>query len=198
VIQLNKKFWNNKYLNNEHKWDVGYITTPLKEYFNQIKDKNLRILIPGCGNSYESEYLFNSGFKNIFLVDYSEKVLSNFKKRVPNFPSENLLCIDFFDLNMKFDIIIEQTFFCAIQTNKRAEYAEKMNVLLSENGKLVGLLFDEPMNEDYPPFGGNKKEYATFFEKYFKFKIFEKSNNSIKERSGRELFMILERKDFNL
>lgn len=198
MIQLNKKFWNNKYLNNEHKWDVGYITTPLKEYFNQIKDKNLRILIPGCGNSYEAEYLFNSGFKNIFLVDYSEKVLSNFKKRVPNFPSENLLCIDFFDLNMKFDVIIEQTFFCAIQTNKRAEYAEKMNVLLSENGKLVGLLFDDPMNEDHPPFGGNKKEYATFFEKYFKFKIFEKSNNSIKERSGRELFMILERKDFNL
>jgi len=198
VIQLNKKFWNNKYLNNEHKWDVGYITTPLKEYFNQIKDKNLRILIPGCGNSYEAEYLFNSGFKNIFLVDYSEKVLSNFKKRVPNFPSENLLCIDFFDLNMKFDLIIEQTFFCAIQTNKRGEYALKMNHLLSEKGKLVGLLFDDPMNEDHPPFGGNKKEYATFFEKYFKFKIFEKSNNSIKERSGRELFMILERKDFNL
>ena len=198
MIQLNKKFWNNKYLNNEHKWDVGYITTPLKEYFNQIKDKNLRILIPGCGNSYESEYLFNSGFKNIFLVDYSEKVLSNFKKRVPNFPSENLLCIDFFDLNMKFDLIIEQTFFCAIQTNKRGEYALKMNHLLSEKGKLVGLLFDDPMNEDHPPFGGNKKEYATFFEKYFKFKIFEKSNNSIKERSGRELFMILERKDFNL
>jgi len=198
VIQLNKKFWNNKYLNNEHKWDVGYMTTPLKEYFNQIKDKNLRILIPGCGNSYEAEYLFNSGFKNIFLVDYSEKALSNFKKRVPNFPSENLLCIDFFDLNMKFDLIIEQTFFCAIQTNKRGEYALKMNHLLSEKGKLVGLLFDDPMNEDHPPFGGNKKEYATFFEKYFKFKIFEKSNNSIKERSGRELFMILERKDFNL
>ena len=198
MIQLNKKFWNNKYLKNEHKWDVGYITTPLKEYFNQIKDKNLRILIPGCGNSYEAEHLFNSGFKNIFLVDYSEKALSNFKKRVPNFPSENLLCIDFFDLNMKFDLIIEQTFFCAIQTNKRGEYAEKMNALLSENGKLVGLLFDDPMNEDHPPFGGNKKEYATFFEKYFKFKIFEKSNNSIKERSGRELFMILERKDFNL
>lgn len=198
MIQLDKKFWNNKYLNNEHKWDVGYITTPLKEYFNQIKDKNLRILIPGCGNSYEAEYLFNSGFKNIFLVDYSEKALSNFKKRVPNFPSENLLCIDFFDLNMKFDLIIEQTFFCAIQTNKRGEYALKMNHLLSEKGKLVGLLFDDPMNEDHPPFGGNKKEYATFFEKYFKFKIFEKSNNSIKERSGRELFMILERKDFNL
>ena len=198
MIQLNKKFWNNKYLNNEHKWDVGYITTPLKEYFNQIKDKNLRILIPGCGNSYEAEYLFNCGFKNIFLVDYSEKALSNFKKRVPNFPSENLLCIDCFDLNMKFDLIIEQTFFCAIQTNKRGEYALKMNHLLSEKGKLVGLLFDDPMNEDHPPFGGNKKEYATFFEKYFKFKIFEKSNNSIKERSGRELFMILERKDFNL
>tara|TARA_B110000967_G_C18808375_1_gene522243 strand:- start:322 stop:906 length:585 start_codon:yes stop_codon:yes gene_type:complete len=194
VIQLNKKFWNDKYLKKEHRWDVGHITTPLKEYFNQMEDKKLRILIPGCGNSYEAEYLFNNGFKNIFVVDYSEKALSNFKKRVPDFPSENLLCIDFFDLNMELDVIIEQTFFCAIDKQKRGEYALKMNNLLSEKGKLVGLLFDDPMSEDHPPFGGNKEEYKSYFKEGFNFKTFEKSHNSIKERSGRELFMILERK----
>ena len=159
-----------------------------------MEDKKLRILIPGCGNSYEAEYLFNNGFKNIFVVDYSEKALSNFKKRVPDFPSENLLCIDFFDLNMELDVIIEQTFFCAIDKQKRGEYALKMNNLLSEKGKLVGLLFDVPMSEDHPPFGGNKEEYKSYFKEGFNFKTFEKSHNSIKERSGRELFMILERK----
>ncbi len=194
MIQLNKKFWNDKYLKNEHSWDVGHITTPLKEYFNQMEDKKLRILIPGCGNSYEAEYLFNNGFKNIFVVDYSEKALSNFKKRVPYFPSENLLCIDFFDLNMELDVIIEQTFFCAIDKQKRGEYALKMNNLLSEKGKLVGLLFNVPMSEDHPPFGGSKEEYISYFKEGFNFKTFEKSHNSIKERSGRELFMILERK----
>ena len=194
MIQLNKKFWNDKYLKKENRWDVGHITTPLKEYFNQMDDKKLRILIPGCGNSYEAEYLFNNGFKNIFVVDYSEKALSNFKKRVPDFPSENLLCIDFFDLNMELDVIIEQTFFCAIDKQKRGEYALKMNNLLSEKGKLVGLLFDDPMSEDHPPFGGSKEEYKSYFKEGFNFKTFEKSHNSIKERSGRELFMILERK----
>ena len=159
-----------------------------------MEDKKLRILIPGCGNSYEAEYLFNNGFKNIFVVDYSEKALSNFKKRVPDFPSENLLCIDFFDLNMELDLIIEQTFFCAIDKQKRGEYALKMNNLLSEKGKLVGLLFNDPMSEDLPPFGGSKEEYKSYFKEVFNFKTFEKAHNSIKERSGRELFMILERK----
>ena len=194
MIQLNKKFWNDKYLKKEHRWDVGYITTPLKEYFNQMEDKKLRILIPGCGNSYEAEYLFNNGFKNIFVLDYSEKVLSNFKKRVPDFPSENLLCIDFFDLNMELDVIIEQTFFCAINPNLREAYVSKMNQLLKPNGKLVGLMFNVPLNKDKPPFGGNKEAYITFFKPYFNIEKMDTCYNSFGNRKGRELFVKLHKK----
>ncbi|MCB0465166.1 MAG: SAM-dependent methyltransferase, partial [Aequorivita sp.] len=58
-------FWNHKYLSGETGWDIGYVSTPIKEYIDQLSDKNLKILIPGGGNSYEAEYLFESGFNNV-------------------------------------------------------------------------------------------------------------------------------------
>jgi thiopurine S-methyltransferase len=194
TLKLNKQFWNNRYLNNETSWDIGIVSTPLKDYFDQLSDKNIKILIPGCGTSHEAEYLHLNGFKNVFVADYALKALSDFSNRVSDFPRMNLLNTDFFKIEDSFDLIIEQTFFCAIDREKRKEYAKKMSELLNQNGKLVGLLFDDQLYEEHPPYGGNKKEYASYFDPYFKFKVFDLAYNSIKERSGRELFMILERK----
>ena len=147
-----------------------------KEYFDQLNDKDQKILIPGCGNAYEAEYLYQNGFKNIFLVDFSKKALDNFKKRIKNFPKENLICKDFFDVDGTYDLIIEQTFFCAISKKLRPVYAKKVHSLLSKNGKLVGLLFNAPMYEDHPPFGGTKDEYSSYFNPFFNFKIFDTIN----------------------
>ena len=69
-----------------------------------------------------------------------------------------------------------------------------MHDLLNNGGKLVGLLFDGPLNEDYPPFGGTKQEYEKYLRPYFNIKVFERSYNSIIPRKGRELFMILIKK----
>ena len=66
--------------------------------------------------------------------------------------------------------------------------------LLEENGKLVGLLFNEKLNNDKPPFGGNKNEYLSYFEPFFEIKVFERAYNSIAARKNRELFMILIKK----
>jgi hypothetical protein len=188
---LDENYWSNKYENKTTGWDIGKTSTPLKTYFDQLTNKDLKILIPGCGNSHEAEYLHTLGFKNVFVVDLTKIALQNLKNRVPTFPEKNLLNADFFDINMDFDLIIEQTFFCAINKSLRPSYAKKMNTLLNKNGKLVGLLFDDLLNEDHPPFGGNKKEYLTYFEPYFNIEIMEPSYNSVSKRAGRELFIKL-------
>lgn len=159
----------------------------MKAYFDQLENKELKILIPGGGNSYEAEYLFNNGFKNVFVVDISKKPLDNLKKRVPKFPSSQLI-------NATFDLIIEQTFFCAIDPNLRVKYASKMNNSLNENGKLVGLLFDVILNENHPPFWGNKEEYLSYLKPYFNITKMEPCYNSYHNRKGMELFVILHKK----
>jgi thiopurine S-methyltransferase len=191
---LIENFWENKYLTHETGWDLGEISPPLKAYIDQLTNKELKILIPGGGNSYEAAYLFNKGFNHVFVVDLSKIPLQNIQERVPNFPPDQLIHGNFFDLENSFDLILEQTFFCAINPDLRVKYALKMKELLHENGKLVGLLFDTEFNNDHPPFGGSKEEYLTYFTPHFNIHTLEDSYNSIRSRAGKELFFINQRK----
>lgn len=197
-MALTKGFWDNRYINNEIGWDLGQISPPLKAYIDQLTNKDLKILIPGGGHAYEAEYLHNKGFKNVYVVDVSKTALSNIKERVPSFPEEQLILSDFFDLEMTFNLIIEQTFFCAIEPNLRPAYAVKSYELLANNGKVVGLLFDAILNNDKPPFGGDKAEYIEYFKPYFNILLMEEAHNSHDTRQGSELFFKMEKKTLDI
>lgn len=185
----NKIYWESKYAAGETGWNIGTISTPIKEYIDQLTDKNLKILIPGAGNAYEAEYLFQQGFDKVFVMDIAKSPLDNLKVRIPDFPKNQILEEDFFQHQGQYDLIIEQTFFCAIKPSYRNLYAQKMRELLNDGGKLVGLLFDFPLTDDGPPFGGSYQEYFDIFTPYFDIKFLEKSYNSIKPRMYREFFI---------
>ena len=91
-------YWEERYQKGETGWDAGSITTPLKEYIDQLTDKNLRILIPGAGNGYEFDYLIENGFQNVYVIDIAETPLENIKKRKPEYAS-HLIHSDFFKLD---------------------------------------------------------------------------------------------------
>jgi len=186
---LDANYWQNRYENNQVGWDLGIASDPIVNYINQLTDKNLNILIPGCGNAYEAEYLFKNGFKNVFVIDLAESPLENFKNRVPEFPNSNLIQGNLFELNQTFDLIIEQTMFCAIDPKLRKAYVQKVGELLAPTGKFVGLLFNREFIGG-PPFGGNKEEYLTYFSSCFRLTSMETCYNSIAPRSGTELFFI--------
>ncbi|MDF9796724.1 SAM-dependent methyltransferase [Catalinimonas alkaloidigena] len=191
--KLDEDYWSQRYRNEQTGWDIGQLSPPLKHYIDQISQKSLSILIPGSGNAYEAAYLMEKGFYNTHILDISEWPLNQFKKQSPDFPANQVLHKDFFALEGSFDLIFEQTFFCALKPDLRPQYVEKMLNLLKGGGKLVGLLFDDPLYDDHPPFGGSKGEYLALFRPHFDIHTFEKSYNSIKARRGRELFMILQK-----
>ena len=190
--KFNRSFWKERYKDQNTGWDIGYPSTPIQNYIEQLTDKEISILIPGCGNGYEAEFLHDSGFKNVTILDIVENPLKNFNKRVPSFPKEHLIHANFFNHQKKYDLILEQTFFCALEPKLRKDYVKKMHELLHKKGKLFGLLFDFPLTSKGPPFGGEKEEYIKLFSKYFKLKTIEKSHNSIEDRKGKELFIIFE------
>ncbi len=190
---LSAEYWNKRYLSNDFGWDLGAVSTPLKTYFDQLKDPNISILIPGAGNAYEAEYLFNLGFKNVFVCDLAPAPLEALQQRCPGFDASHLLLSDFFALEGQFDLMVEQTFFCAIHPTLRQKYFEKAAKLIKPGGHLVGLLFDDQLNDDRPPFGGNKQEYLGYIHEPFVVKTLEASYNSVKPRQGRELFINLVR-----
>lgn len=192
-----ENYWTQRYVQKNTGWDIGKPSTPLKTYIDQLENKALKILIPGAGNSYEAEYLFNTGFKNVYVLDISEPPLNALKKRVPHFPENQIIQDNFFFHEGNYDLILEQTFFCSFPptTENRTQYAHKMYDLIKPNGKLVGLWFNFPLTSDMEkrPFGGSKKEYLNYLSPLFKVKTFEKCYNSIPERLGNELFGIFEK-----
>jgi len=122
-----KNYWSTRYAEARTGWDIGAPSAPLRAYFDQLADKTVKILIPGAGNSYEAEYLWQQGFKNIFVLDIAPEPLATLQKRAPSFPAAQLIEENFFHHQGKYDLIVEQTFFCSFPPTKenRQAYAKK-------------------------------------------------------------------------
>ncbi|WAC00995.1 SAM-dependent methyltransferase [Lacinutrix neustonica] len=192
-----RNYWNQRYREAATGWDIGRPSTPLVAYINQLKDKTLKILIPGAGNAYEAEYLFNNGFKNVFVLDIAKLPLENLQCRVPHFPSNQLIHENLFSHKNTYDLILEQTFFCALEPTQinRDTYAKHMHSLLNAHGKLAGLWFNIPLNKaSERPFGGTREMYLNHLTPYFEVQCFEHCYNSIPARKENELFGIFTKK----
>jgi SAM-dependent methyltransferase len=190
---LNKSYWDERYRTGQTGWDIGYVSPQLKKYFDSLTNKKLRILIPGGGNSYEAVYLLEQGFQDVTVVDISEVVCQQLtKKYTPQ--GLKVVCGDFFDHGGGglYDLIVEQTFFCALPPSLRENYMTKMRELLAENGQLVGLLFNRSF-EGGPPFGGSADEYQSLFQKVHFQVEFDLKPISIPPRQGSELFFVAKR-----
>lgn len=180
--------WNQRYIDGSTGWDLGAPSPPLKNYIDQLADKALKILIPGAGNAYEAEHLHRQGFKNVHVIDIASTAIQNLKDRCPDFPSDQLIHGDFFAHAGDYDLILEQTFFCAIDPALRREYVAQMRALLVPGGKLVGLMFNRDFDGG-PPYGGSVEEYLTLFNEHFDRVEIDECYNSISARSGSEVFI---------
>lgn len=191
--RLDQEYWDNQYKTNATGWDLGKVSPPIKEYIDTLENKNISILIPGCGNSHEAKYLLSKGFTNIKLIDIAPTLVEKLNENFEKYPNIKILLGDFFEHEGVYDLIIEQTFFCALLPILREKYVHKMYHLLSDKGKLVGLLFNKTF-ESGPPFGGNQFEYEQLFKNHFNFLKMDLCQNSIKPRSNSELFIEFQKK----
>ena len=187
---MNSAYWDQRYQQGQTGWDIGYANPVLVHYVLDHYSKDSHILIPGAGRAYEAEALWKAGYKRVHPCDFAPSSKREFLERVPDFPEEHYLLSDFFALEAQFDLVLEQTFFCAIDPSLRTDYTQHMRTIVKEGGKLAGLLFemDKP---DGPPFGGHRDEYIELFSPYFEVLRMDECVHSIPPRMGRELFFEL-------
>lgn len=189
-----RDFWDQRWRTSETGWDLGYVSPAIEAYLSQYPNKQAAILIPGCGNAYEAGYLIQQGFTNITLIDIAPAAIEKLHQKFKNSTGVKILCENFFEHAGQYDLIIEQTFFCAIPPQSRPEYVAKVSSLLKPGGKLTGVLFDTTFERQGPPFGGSASEYRAEFEPYFTIKTMAPCINSIAPRAGTELFINLIKK----
>ncbi len=191
---MNKTYWEDRYRNKEDFWNAKSITTPIKAYVDQLKDKTIQILIPGVGHGHELVYLQQQGFKQSKGLDLTTIAFEQTIEKEKEISVDQVVVEDFFQHQGVYDLILEQTFFCSLPIEKRQDYVMKIHELLRPKGKLVGVLFDVVFEQQQPPYGGSKEEYLALFEPYFTVEVMERAVNSIKPRQDRELFIILKKK----
>ena len=106
---------------------------------------------------------------------------------------------DFFKLDSyyddNFDLMLENTFFCAIDPARRIDYVRIANQILKPDGKLVGILYpiNKDINDGGPPFGVDLGLTINLFSKYFTLYTKEFSTLSIERRNGQEIFVIFKK-----
>ncbi|HCV49774.1 TPMT family class I SAM-dependent methyltransferase [Saprospiraceae bacterium] len=188
-MNFDEQYWTERYDAGKDGWDLGCISPPIKEYIDQLTNKDIKILIPGAGNSHEAEYIHNQGFTNLYVCDISNVPLDNLKDRVTTFPIDNLIHGNFFEIQDEFDLVLEQTFFCALNPLLRQDYIEQMSKIIKPKGSLIGLLFSMEFDREGPPFGGVINNYKAMFSKKFDIRVITPCTNSIESRMGSELFI---------
>jgi methyl halide transferase len=188
------EYWEKRYQDKDTPWALDNYSPALMNLLNDFPDKESYILIPGCGNSKDIVEIIKRGYKNVFVMDISKTALEGLKKN-KKIENHHIYEQDFFstEIDLKFDLIIEQTFFCAINPNRRKEYIDKVHHLLKPNGILGGLFFNKYFDVN-PPYGGNINIYKELFSSKFEIIKLELANNSHPSRKDIELFFKFKKK----
>jgi methyl halide transferase len=189
--------WQRHYDENDLGWDLGQVAPPFVRMWEEEKLPVGKVLIPGCGRGHEVLFLAGNGFE-VTGVDYSEGAVTHLKNALSERNLEGrVFHQDFFSLDDShdgiYDLVIEQTFFCAISPRERPDYVQNVSRMLKPGGMLVGLFYHTD-KEGGPPYNTTCEDIETNFSEKFKILQLEKETMSAEQRKDKEWLAILKLK----
>lgn len=188
-IKSDARYWTDRYRESATGWDIGEVSRPIAHYIDQLTDKSMRILVPGAGYGHEVVYLADQGFKHVTVVDISQLPIEHLAQQLDQ-SNFNFVVGDFFDHDGQYDLILEQTFFCAIDPSLRRDYVDHTYDLLMDGGRVAGVLFDTDFGgRPGPPHGGSADEYIDLFGQRYAEVHVSPCHNSIPPRMGKEAWL---------
>lgn len=192
----NPDFWDNLYIENSARWDLGGPTPILKHHLKHNKLIG-DVCVLGCGNGHDVIELSNYNL-SVYAVDFSIEAINNLKNKIPQESKIKTLHMDIFDLskkyNDKFDFIFEYTCYCAIDPVRREEYFDLVYNLLKPNGILFGIFLPlDKKEEDGPPFSVSIDEILKYTSNRLKVLKNYYSSKSIEPRKGSEKVLIFQK-----
>ena len=192
------EYWDNRYILGESGWDLK---SPTPIFSDILKEKKIikpgKLIILGAGKGFDAVEASKFGYE-VTAIEFS-KAAVNFGNQLAE--KENMkvefLSEDFFELSKnhfgKYDSAYDYVTYCAINPERRDEYAKLVASLLKPEGKFVIILFPVEERPGGPPFGVNKSEAEKHFSKYLKLILSTDEINSIKPRRGREILQVYQK-----
>ncbi len=183
--------WQKHYEEDDLRWDLGEPAPPFVRWSGEQPQPPGRAVVPGCGQGHEVILLAAQGWE-VTAVDFAPGAILRLSKRLAaEGHSACLLNQDFFTLDPshdgRYDLLLEQTFFCAIRPDERPLYVDTASRLLKTGGQLVGLFY-ETGEAGGPPFNTSRRDILDHFSGRFEIGVLEKTPHSAQQRQGKEWF----------
>lgn len=206
-------WWSELYRTGDTRWDSGGPHHLMDLLIPPMKLTRLRVLVLGCGAGHDAAWWEKRGHI-VTGVDFSDEALSRARELYGE--SETLRWVkgDVFQLpqnwTSRFDVIFENTMFCAVPPERREDLVRTWWRLLSPRGRVVGfaLVMDKLFG---PPYGTSEWELrqrlleaparsanrtASHLRRpRFHPLLWKREQNSVEKRLGHELFFAVERAD---
>ncbi|MBK7629323.1 MAG: methyltransferase domain-containing protein [Ignavibacteriales bacterium] len=187
------EFWEESYKNGIVGWNLKSATPTFVDLLDHklLKDKKT-LLVLGCGYGYDAIAAAKFGF-DVTANDFSETAIK-FAKDLARKESVkiNFLLDDLFsiDENQKFDIVYDYVTYCAVNPQRRKEYADKVASLINKNGIFAIILFPIEDRIGGPPFAVDVDEVEKLFGARLELVLSTDKIKTINPRKGRELLQI--------
>lgn len=190
--------WQRHYDENDLGWDLGQVAPPFVKLWEEGKLPLGKVLVPGCGRGHEVQFFAENGFA-VTAIDFSVGAVTYLKNALKERNLEGrVLHQDFFSLDDThdgvYDLVIEQTFFCAIAPRQRQDYVLNVARMLKPGGMLVGLFYHTD-KQGGPPYNTTREDIETHFSEKFKIQELYKTTLSSEQRKGKEWLGIFKKRD---
>jgi SAM-dependent methyltransferase len=201
VKELSATDWEARYQEKNTPWDLQEATPEFVRLANEgWFPKKGKALVPGGGRGYDAIHLAKLGLE-VDLVDFAPSALTAaLELAAQEKATVYAYRANFFDLpkigyhQKSYDVILEYTFFCAIDPSLREKYVESVTKLLKPKGLLVALFFPTLTDKEGPPFLVSKEEVEKLFAPYFEME-FHQAMVSVNPRKDREFLGIFRLKN---
>ena len=186
--------WEADYQRGTDGWDLGGATPVFERLAASKRFIPGRMIVLGAGRGHDAREFSRHGF-NVTAVDFSAHAVEQMRKLTDGTAPIDILQHDIFqlpgELNGSFDYLLEYTCFCAIDPQRRAEYADLVARLLKPSGTYIDLAFPLDGRKGGPPFAVKESEiFELFEERGFHLIAREKPEDSVKpRRHAEELFI---------
>lgn len=190
--------WDRDYARGTDGWDLGRPTPAFQELLSSGRLKPGRIIVPCAGRGYDARLFARNGFR-VTAVDFADRPIQEMQRLATSDAPIEILQADMFALpsafDGSFDYVLEYTCFCAINPQRREQYADLVARLLKPQGIHIHLAFPLDAREGGPPFAVTSHEIIERFEKRgFKLIHRELPGASVSPRRGREELLMFQKK----
>ncbi len=141
-----RAFWQQRFDTGELPWDRGASSPQLDAWLADGSLRPGRVVVPGCGSGHEVLRLAAAGFA-VTALDYAPGALALTRTGLARAGLQaELLQADVLDWQpaAPFDLVYEQTCWCALHPDHWAAYAARLRAWLRPGGRLALLAMQAP------------------------------------------------------